>query len=67
MERDAYWMTSGGNEMGGCCLSVSLRDYGRFALFFLNGAKSVVAPEWTKPATTGFPGSQGLRQESGTP
>jgi len=55
MEHDAYWMMSAdGNEMGGCCLSVSLRDYGRFALFFLNGAKSVVAPDWTSQATTPF-------------
>jgi len=55
MEQDAYWMTSGGNEMGGCCLSASLRDYGRFALFFLNGAKPVVAPEWTSQSTTAAP------------
>ena len=40
---------------GGCCLNVSLRDYGRYALFFLNGAKPVVAPEWTKQATTSTP------------
>jgi CubicO group peptidase (beta-lactamase class C family) len=53
VEQDAYWMTStDGLEMGGCCLSVSLRDYGRFALFFLNGAKSVVPPAWPKQATT---------------
>jgi CubicO group peptidase (beta-lactamase class C family) len=55
MEQDACWMTIFGNEMGGCCLSVSPRDYGRYALFFLDGAKSVVAPEWTKQATTATP------------
>ena len=56
MEQDAYWITSGdGKEMGGCCLSISLRDYGRYALFFLGGAKSVVAPDWTRQATTATP------------
>jgi CubicO group peptidase (beta-lactamase class C family) len=56
MERDAFWMTStDGYEMGGCCLSVTLRDYGRFAHFFLNGAKGVVPPDWTRQATTPTP------------
>ena len=56
MEQDAYWITSGdGQEMGGCCLSISLRDYGRYALFFLGGAKSVVAPDWTRQAITATP------------
>lgn len=53
MERDAFWMTStDGKEMGGCCLSVSLRDYGRFAIFFLNGARDVTPRDWVKEATT---------------
>jgi CubicO group peptidase (beta-lactamase class C family) len=56
MERDAYWMVNDGNEMGGCCLSVSLRDYGRFALFILNGGVAgghpVVGPDWIRQATT---------------
>jgi CubicO group peptidase (beta-lactamase class C family) len=56
MEHDAYWITSSdGNEIGGCCLSISLRDYGRYALFFLNGAKSVVASDWARQATTATP------------
>src|SRR4051794_4947062 len=60
MERDAYWITNAdGKEKGGCCLSVSLRNYGRFALFFLNGAKSIVAPDWTSRATTPTPLSEG--------
>jgi CubicO group peptidase (beta-lactamase class C family) len=56
MERDAFWMLTDGNEMGGCCLSVSLRDYARFALFILNGGviggHPVVAPDWIQQATT---------------
>jgi len=39
MERDAFWMVRDGKELGGCCLSMSLRDYGRFALFILTGGK----------------------------
>ena len=64
MEHDAYWMTSAdGNEIGGCCLSISLRDYGRYALFFLRGAKSVVASDWARQATTASP----FRQVGGIP
>jgi len=56
MERDAFWITSPDErEIGGCCLSISLRDYGRFAMFFLSGAKGVVAADWTKQATTPTP------------
>src|SRR6218665_122133 len=40
MEGDAYWMLdSSGAEITGCCLSATLRDYGRFALFFMRGAR----------------------------
>ena len=60
MEHDAFWMTSGdGLEMGGCCLSVSLRDYGRFALFIQNGGaiagKQVFALDWMPKATQPTP------------
>ena len=60
MEHDAFWMTSGdGLEMGGCCLSVSLRDYGRFAVFIQNGGvisgKQVFAPDWMEKATQPTP------------
>jgi CubicO group peptidase (beta-lactamase class C family) len=39
MEADAYWMLSepGGGEWGGCCISATLRDYGRIGLFAMNG------------------------------
>lgn len=57
MEHDAEWMlNAGGVEFGGCCVSASLRDFGRFGLFFLNGAKidneSIVADGWVEAATT---------------
>ena len=40
MEGDAYWMVDrSGAEIAGCCLSATLRDYGRFALFFMRGAR----------------------------
>ena len=37
MESDAYWSLSepGGGEFGGCCISATLRDYGRIGLFAL--------------------------------
>ena len=34
MEHDAFWIIRNELEIGGCCLSISLRDYGRFGLFF---------------------------------
>lgn len=57
MEGDAYWMLdSAGNEIAGCCLSATLRDYGRFALFFMRGARlahgeAVVPDGWVQQAT----------------
>lgn len=57
MEKDAIWMlNAGGVEYGGCCVSATLRDFGRFGLFFLNGAtmndESIVADGWIEAATT---------------
>lgn len=39
MEHDASWLllSESGAEHGGCCLSASLRDYGRIGLFALRG------------------------------
>jgi CubicO group peptidase (beta-lactamase class C family) len=40
MERDAEWMIDDvGHEQGGCCLAMTLRDYGRFGQFVLDGAQ----------------------------
>jgi CubicO group peptidase (beta-lactamase class C family) len=37
-EQDAVWMLDGaGEELGGCCISMTLRDYARFGLFFMHG------------------------------
>ena len=57
MERDAAWiLAADGREVGGCCLSVSLRDYARFGQFILDGALidgvSVVPEGWLLEATT---------------
>jgi len=67
MERDAEWMIDDvGHEQGGCCLAVTLRDYGRYGQFVLDGARingrSIVADDWLADATrtevsTGAPGS----------
>ena len=63
MELDANWMlTKGGTEQAGCCLSVSLRDFGRFAMFFLNGARiddvSIVPDNWVAMATNSTKAAQ---------
>jgi CubicO group peptidase (beta-lactamase class C family) len=50
MERDAIWMVDrGGMERGGCCISMTLRDYGRVGLFMLEGGKAhgkQIVPQW---------------------
>jgi CubicO group peptidase (beta-lactamase class C family) len=56
MERDAEWMIDDvGHEQGGCCLAMTLRDYGRFGQFILDGArvegKPIVPANWLPEAT----------------
>jgi CubicO group peptidase (beta-lactamase class C family) len=56
MERDAEWMIDDvGREQGGCCLAITLRDYGRFGQFILDGAlidgKAIVPDDWLAEAT----------------
>jgi len=56
MEQDAIWVEDvAGHERGGCCMSMTLRDYGRVGLFILGGGKAggkqVVPETWTKDAT----------------
>jgi CubicO group peptidase (beta-lactamase class C family) len=63
MEKDAVWMLdAAGNEFAGCCISATLRDFGRFGVFFKNGAKidgvSIVPEGWVKQATTGSKASE---------
>ncbi|MBS0502900.1 MAG: beta-lactamase family protein [Proteobacteria bacterium] len=52
MERDLFWMVdASGSNIGGCCLSASLRDYARIGLFALSGGKGVVPKGWFADAT----------------
>lgn len=52
MEADAFWMTDpSGQEVSGCCLSVSLRDYARMGQFALEGGAGLVPEGWIAEAT----------------
>ncbi len=58
MESDANWMLTeaGGGEWGGCCISATLRDYGRLGLFALHNGQladgTPVLPEgWMEEST----------------
>ena len=56
MEQDAVWMTDPGDqERGGCCISMTLRDYARVGLFIENGGvangKPIVPKTWVAEAT----------------
>ena len=66
MQAAANWMTHGpdGGELGGCCISATLRDYARIGLFALadgvlpNGER--VLPEgWMAESTAPAPGYAG--------
>ncbi|OYW95903.1 MAG: serine hydrolase [Caulobacterales bacterium 32-67-6] len=57
MERDAIWMVDPtGKERGGCCISMTLRDYGRVGQFMLEGGmadgKAVLPQGWVAEATS---------------
>ncbi len=57
MERDAIWMVDpAGHERGGCCLSITLRDYARVGQFILDGGvaggQQILPSGWTTEATT---------------
>jgi len=57
MEQQATWILSRtGNEISGCCIQAATRDYARFGVFVLDGARvdgtSVVADGWFAEATT---------------
>lgn len=62
MEADGAWLhNEGGREVSGCCMSMRLRDYGRFGQFVLEGGQGVVPDGWfaragTRQAETGRPG-----------
>jgi CubicO group peptidase (beta-lactamase class C family) len=57
MEQDGVWAEDlAGHERGGCCMSMTLRDYGRFGLFTLQQGKidgtEVLPAGWMQDATT---------------
>ena len=57
MEQQATWILSkSGKEISGCCLQAATRDFARFGLFVLDGARvggqSVVPDGWLADATT---------------
>ena len=56
-EQDAVWIVDpAGQEHGGCCISMTLRDYARFGLFFMHGGqvdgRSVLPDGWVKAASS---------------
>ncbi len=57
MEQQATWILSRtGHEISGCCIQAATRDFARFGLFILNGARvqgrSIVPEGWLADATT---------------
>ena len=66
MEHPATWILSKtGQEIGGCCVQATARDYARLGVFILNGAQAgeqaIVPDGWwaqatTKQADIGVPG-----------
>jgi CubicO group peptidase (beta-lactamase class C family) len=58
METDATWWLDSpdGHEIGGSGLSATLRDFGRFGLFFMNGGvvhgESILPAGWVHDAST---------------
>ena len=58
MEQQATWIVSRtGKEISGCCIQAATRDFARFGLFILNGARrgnaqSIVPESWLSEATT---------------
>lgn len=56
MEQDAIWVEDvAGHERGGCCMSMTLRDYGRVGMFLLGGGEAggrkVLPDGWVQEAT----------------
>ena len=58
MEQQATWLLSrSGKEISGCCIQAASRDFARFGVFIVNGARgpdgrSVVPDDWLAEATT---------------
>ncbi|HEX9698044.1 MAG TPA: serine hydrolase [Acidobacteriota bacterium] len=65
MEHDANWLllSAGGGEHGGCCISATLRDYGRIGLFAmregrLRDGKPVLPEGWMAQSTSPSPANE---------
>ena len=57
MEQQATWILNrSGDEISGCCIQAAARDFARFGLFILDGArvddKSIVPEGWLAEATS---------------
>jgi CubicO group peptidase (beta-lactamase class C family) len=58
MEADATWWLDSpdGTEIGGSGIAATLRDYGRFGMFFMDNGRvdgrSILPPHWVEDATT---------------
>ncbi len=57
MEQQATWILSKtGREISGCCIQAATRDFARFGLFILDGARvggeAIVPAGWLEQATT---------------
>ena len=57
MEQQATWILSrSGREISGCCIQAATRDFARYGLFILGGARangqSIVPEGWLAEATT---------------
>lgn len=66
MEHDANWLllSEDGAEHGGCCISATLRDYGRIGVFALRGGRlrdgtEVLPAGWMEMSTTPSAGNKG--------
>lgn len=57
MQQDGSWLLgSTGHEISGCCVQAATRDFARFGLFMLGGARidgeSILPDDWIAAATT---------------
>jgi CubicO group peptidase (beta-lactamase class C family) len=52
MEKDAIWMLdTAGHERGGCCMSITLRDYGRIGQMMLEDGAGLLPKGWVADAS----------------
>lgn len=55
MEQQATWILKSGQEISGCCIQASPRDFARYGVFILGGARaggqSIVPDGWLAEAT----------------